>query len=86
MNMIELKNPPLDIAGYVTAKKFGASEKNESNLRELIKQGTSNIAAIGCPFGTITNLKKEINDGGYKVQFVQIAGMTAFADLYLKKF
>lgn len=84
--MIELKKPPQDVAEYIEAKEFETFEKYESNLRELIKQGTSNIAAMRCPLGTITNLKNEITESGYKVQFVQVTGMTSFADFYLKKF
>ena len=86
MNILHLKEEPTDLTDYIKAKKFGSLGENESNLRELVKQGTSNIAATGFSIGIIMDIEAELTATGYQVFMVPITGMTAFANFYLKNF
>jgi hypothetical protein len=86
MNMIPLKEPPQDLSQYVNTVHSGSFDADEGNLCELLKQGTSNIAAQNFALATITKLEKQISESGYKVQFVKIEGKGAFANFYFKKF
>ncbi len=85
MNLNELKKLP-DDPNAVKAPKFDSIEKDQSNLRQLILQGASNIIANNVAFATIKDLESEIAKSGYQMFFVPLQGSTAFADLYLKKF
>ena len=60
-------------------------EQTESNLRELLKQGISNIKALGFDVCIIQNLQADIGRSGYRVQFMP-TGLAAYADFYLAKY
>ncbi|MGA2685028.1 MAG: hypothetical protein ABSF51_08255 [Verrucomicrobiota bacterium] len=80
--MEELKTPPQDLKNYVKASHFGSLDKDESNLRELIKQGTLNILAERFPFETVKDVEEDTKANGYAVFFIPRSGSTAFADWF----
>jgi hypothetical protein len=85
MTWIRLKRPPENIGDYIDAPDMNTLEQTESSLRELIKQGVSNIKGIAFDVSIIKNLENEIADNGYRVQFIP-GEVASYADFYLVKF
>jgi hypothetical protein len=83
--MEELKIPPQDLKNYVRASHFGSLDKDESNLRELIRQGTLNILAERFPFEMVKDVEEDTKTNGYAVFFIPHSDSTAFADFIFKK-
>ena len=85
MTWIRLNEPPENIGSYVGAPDKNTVEQTESNLRELIKQGASNIKAIAFDVSIIRNLENEIAKNGFAVQVIP-GKVASYADFYLVKF
>ena len=85
MTWIILKEPPTDLMDFIGAPGLDTPEKSAQNLRELVKQGTSNIKAIRFDVSIIKSLEKEIIGNGYRIE-VFPSEMESFASFYLVKF
>jgi hypothetical protein len=79
------RRAPKNIGDYIGAPDKNTYEQTESNLRELIKQRSSNIKAIAFDVGIIRNLENEIAKNRYGVQFIP-GEVASYADFYLVKF
>lgn len=85
MTWIKLTEPPTDLRDFIGALELDTPEKSAHNLRELVKQGTSNIKAIRFDVSIIKSLEAEIIGNGYRIK-VFPSEIESFASFYLVKF
>jgi hypothetical protein len=64
-----LKGPPNDFKKYIRSPDDSTPEKNEQNLRGLIKQGLPYIMPMKFETSTIKNLEPELIENKCMVQF-----------------
>lgn len=86
MNMILLKEPPVNAWSYVKPPSSAMDEHAlEQWIRTIIKQGGHNLHIEECFLQTITNVEADLLAAKYKIQILPIAGKTASAEFYLER-
>jgi hypothetical protein len=85
MNFTLLNKPPKDSPNYTGVPNHGAPGKIERYLRDLVRQGMTNIKAVNIDVNIIKKLEPEIVRNGYNVHIVP-SGATSLDSFYLKKF